>query len=139
VSEAVLGVDPGSAKAGYALVAGDGSIVCAGIAAVETLPETLAALIAEHSVACLAVGKGTRSGAVTAALSRLGVPMVLVDEFETTRRARALYFEEHPPRGWRRLIPVGMQLPPRPIDDYAAVLIARNYLRTRAEQAGVAN
>lgn len=134
----VLGVDPGSAKAGYAIVAEDGSVVRAGIAAVDALPETLAALIADHPVDCLAIGKGTRSGAVTAALKRLGVPMVLVDEFETTRRARALYFEEHPPRGWRRLIPVGMQLPPRPIDDYAAVLIARNYL-TRVRQGRSAN
>jgi RNase H-fold protein (predicted Holliday junction resolvase) len=56
------------------------------------------------------------------------VPVTYVDERETTLRARSLYFADHPPRGWRRLIPLGMQMPPRPIDDYAAVLIARRYL-----------
>jgi hypothetical protein len=56
-----------------------------------------------------------------------------VDERETTLRARALYFADHPPRGWRRLIPLGLQLPPRPIDDYAAILIARRFLGERAK------
>lgn len=127
MSGAVLGVDPGSVKAGYALVAPDGSILRAGIVEVGALPGTVASLAAEHPVVCLAIGRGTRSGAVAAALKNLQLPVVLVDEFETTLKARELYFKEHPPRGWRRLIPVGMQLPPRPIDDYAAVLIARTY------------
>ena len=43
-------------------------------------------------------------------------------------RARELYFREHPPRGWRRLVPTGLQLPPVPVDDYAAILIARRFL-----------
>ena len=57
------------------------------------------------------------------------MPVHLIDERETTLRARALYFADHPPRGWRRLIPLGMQLPPCPIDDYAAVLIGRRFLQ----------
>jgi hypothetical protein len=56
------------------------------------------------------------------------VPIHLVDEYETSRQARGLYFAEHPPAGWRRLIPLGLQLPARPIDDYAAILIARRFL-----------
>jgi len=55
----------------------------------------------------------------------------LVDERETTLLARARYFADHPPRGWRRLVPRGMLLPPRPIDDYAALLIAERYLKGR--------
>jgi hypothetical protein len=54
----------------------------------------------------------------------------VVDETDTSYRARALYFADHPPRGWRRLVPLGLQLPPRPIDDYAALLIARRYAET---------
>lgn len=128
---AVLGVDPGSAKAGYALVEPDGTVVRSGIVAVDALAETLAALAGGRPIACVALGRGTRSAQVASALQPLGIPIVLIDEFETSRRARELYFKEHPPRGWRRLIPPGMQLPPRPVDDYAAVLIARSYL-TRA-------
>lgn len=125
---AVLGIDPGSAKAGYALVDGEGKVLCAGIEPVATLPAKVRELATKQTVNCLAIGKGTRSRDVAEALAGLGLPAVFVDEFETSRRARELYFAEHPPRGWRRLIPVGMQLPPRPIDDYSAILIARTYL-----------
>jgi hypothetical protein len=65
-------------------------------------------------------------------LEPLGVPVHIIDETDTTYRARALYFAEHPPRGWRRLLPLGLQVPPGPIDDYAAMLIARRYLARRA-------
>jgi RNase H-fold protein (predicted Holliday junction resolvase) len=125
---AVLGIDPGSAKAGYALVDRQGNVLCAGIEPVGSLPGKVRELAAVQTVACLVVGKGTGSRDVAQALTGLGIPAVFVDEFETSRRARELYFSDHPPRGWRRLIPLGMQLPPRPIDDYSAILIARTYL-----------
>lgn len=124
----VLGIDPGSAKAGYALVDDAGNVLCAGIEPVANLLEKLREVAGRQPVSCLAIGKGTRSRDVAGVLEGLGLPAVFVDEFETSRRARELYFAEHPPRGWRRLIPVGMQLPPRPIDDYAAILIARAFL-----------
>jgi RNase H-fold protein (predicted Holliday junction resolvase) len=66
---------------------------------------------------------------VSAVVRDAGLPFVLVDERETTLRARARFFVDHPPRGWRRLVPRGMLLPDRPIDDYAALLIAERHLR----------
>jgi RNase H-fold protein (predicted Holliday junction resolvase) len=128
VSGGVLGVDPGSLKAGYALLDSEGEVVLAGIEPIGRLRERIAEVIAAHPVAMLALGRGTKVRAVAAALEGLGVPLTLVDEFETTREARDLYFSENPPRGWRRFIPTGMQLPPRPIDDYAAILIAKRFL-----------
>jgi len=128
VNGGVLGVDPGSSKAGYALLDADGAVVVAGIEPIAALRDRLAEVIAAHPVAVLALGKGTRVRTVAASLEGLGVPLELVDEFETTRRARELYFIENPPTGWRKLIPVGLQLPPRPIDDYAAILIAKRFL-----------
>ena len=73
---------------------------------------------------------GTNAASFRTILERLGVPVHVVDETDTSYRARALYFADHPPRGWRRLVPLGLQLPPRPIDDYAALLIARRYAET---------
>ena len=84
-------------------------------------------------VTAIALGRGTNARAVKAALEGLGLPIHLVDEYETSRGARNLYFADHPPRGWRRLLPIGLQLPPRPIDDYAAILIARRFLARGAE------
>jgi len=126
--QAVLGIDPGSAKAGYALVDAGGRVLQSGIEPVATLAEKLHELTVERPVGLLAIGRGTGAKQIAAALDGLGLPVVFVDEYETSRRARELYFADHPPRGWRRLIPLGLQLPGRPIDDYAAVLIARKYL-----------
>jgi RNase H-fold protein (predicted Holliday junction resolvase) len=130
----ILGIDPGSVKAGYALIDESGAVVAAGIEPLQELPARLRELAAGHRIAAVALGRGTNALATKVKLEELGLPIHFVDEYETTRRARELYFVDHPPRGWRRLIPLGMQLPERPIDDYAAILIARRFL-TRGVEA----
>jgi RNase H-fold protein (predicted Holliday junction resolvase) len=130
---AVLGVDPGRSKAGYALLEASGAVVAAGIEPIERLSARLGELIRARPVGAIALGRGTNARPVKATLEVLGLPIHLVDEYETSRAARELYFAEHPPRGWRRLVPIGLQLPERPIDDYAAILIARRFLARGAE------
>jgi RNase H-fold protein (predicted Holliday junction resolvase) len=127
----ILGIDPGTRKAGYALVDLNGTVLAQGIEAIDGLIPKVSSLRAEREIETVALGKGTNAPAVQQALVDIGLAVSLVDETETTLRARRLYFADNPPRGWRRLIPLGMQLPPRPIDDYAAVLIARRYLESR--------
>jgi len=123
----VLGLDPGTRKCGYALVT-DGAPPALGIVPLEELRERLAALIAGTPVRIAAIGRGTNAAEVAAVAAGLGLDVTLVDEYATTLRARARYFRDHPPRGWRRLIPIGMLLPERPVDDYAALLIAERFL-----------
>jgi RNase H-fold protein (predicted Holliday junction resolvase) len=76
----------------------------------------------------IALGGGTHADAVAAVVGGLGLPVRLIDERETTLLARRRYFSANPPRGWRRFVPRGMLLPPRPIDDFAALLIAERLL-----------
>lgn len=130
---ALIGVDPGRSKAGYALLDRSGTVLSSGIEPIERLPECLKELSASRMVDAIALGRGTNARAVRSALEGLGLPIHLIDEYETSREARALYFADHPPRGWRRLVPVGLQLPERPVDDYAAILIARRFLARGAE------
>lgn len=132
----ILAVDPGTRKVGYAVLAGDGTVLAQGIAPNEGLAARFAGLVAEHLPAAVALGQGTNVRPVRLALERLGLPIALVDERETTLRARELFFEDHPPRGWRRLIPRSLQLPPRPIDDYAAILIGRRFLDSGSRTRG---
>ena len=126
---AVLGIDPGRSKAGYALLEASGDRRGSGIEPIAAA-RRLEALVTEHRDRAIALGRGT-TGQGRRAAAQAGLPIHLVDEYETTRWARSLYFTEHPPRGWRRLVPIGLQLPPRPIDDYAAILIARRFLAER--------
>ncbi len=124
----ILGVDPGTRKVGFAVVDAEGQARDLGISPIADFGARVRLLLEQWTIAVIAVGTGTNARTLGGELAGLGVPVTYVDERETTLRARSLYFADHPPRGWRRLIPLGMQLPPRPIDDYAAVLIARRYL-----------
>jgi RNase H-fold protein (predicted Holliday junction resolvase) len=126
----VLGIDPGTRKCGFAVIERLGTPpldLC--IAPLEGFTEQLAALTRRYPIDRVAIGRGTNSAAIVEVVRGAGLPYELVDERETTLLARARFFDDHPPRGWRRLIPRGMLLPDRPIDDYAALLIAERYLR----------
>jgi RNase H-fold protein (predicted Holliday junction resolvase) len=100
-----------------------------GIIAIETLAERLREVVAATPVALAAIGRGTNATVVADVVRSLGVAVELVDERETSLLARARFFRDHPPRGWRRIVPRGMLLPDRPIDDYAALLIAERFLK----------
>jgi len=127
----VLGLDPGTRKCGIAVVRAAGVQPTLEIVPIEALAARLAAIVAETPVDVVAIGRGTNAAAITETVRALGLNVELVDERETTLLARARYFADHPPRGWRRLVPRGMLLPPCPIDDYAALLIAERYLKGR--------
>lgn len=130
---AVLGIDPGTRKCGYAVVSGPArALLALGIADLAGLAGVAADLVGRFEIGAIALGHGTHAREVGALLSDLGLGLTLVDERDTTYLARARYFADHPPHGWRRLIPRGMLLPPCPIDDYAAVIIAERYLATQA-------
>jgi RNase H-fold protein (predicted Holliday junction resolvase) len=128
----ILGLDPGTRKCGYAGLTAKGCApVLLGIAPLAHLPATLQTILDQHSIEVVALGRGTNCAQVATILTTLGLPHALVDEYETTLRARGRFFLDHPPRGWKRLVPRGMLLPDRPIDDYAALLIAERYLTDR--------
>ena len=67
---------------------------------------------------------------LTAALPETAI--ALVDEHYSTLAARDLYWEMYPPQGFQRLVPQGMRLPPRPIDDLVAIILVRRYLQLSA-------
>ncbi len=127
---AVLAVDPGSDKCGLAVVSGEGRVALLEVVPRWGLADRVRELAAAHPLAAVLVGDRTGSSAVVAELQALGLSPspTLVPEHNTTLRARDRYFADHPPRGWRRLLPRGMLLPPRPVDDYAALVMAEDWL-----------
>ncbi|MFY9779877.1 MAG: hypothetical protein WAJ85_05120 [Candidatus Baltobacteraceae bacterium] len=129
MSGAILGIDPGTRKCGYAVVVGrNGAPLELGIVPTAELAAKVGELAGRFGIRAIALGGGTNADAVAGLLRGAGLPLEVVDERATTLLARSRYFDANPPRGWKRLVPRGMLLPPRPIDDFAAVLIAERLL-----------
>ena len=120
----ILAIDPGRSKCGVA-VCTPGAVLARAVTAPDALPALIEEWQRRFPVTEIVVGNRTGAGAVLDAVRGAARrPITMVDEAGTTLRARARYFAEHPPRGWRRLLPRGLQIPPEPFDDYAAVLLA---------------
>jgi len=100
------------------------------IAPIDELEAALSEGQAVAPLDLIVAGNGTRSRTVVQRL-RDAVPSVgilVVDERETTMQARERYWEHHPRRGWRRILPATMQMPPEPVDDFVAVILAERVL-----------
>lgn len=128
----ILALDPGSDKCGFAVVNLDLTHGEMGVVYLAELPRALTRLVVDPLPMAIVLGKGTASKVARGIIEDLRLPVDLCfgDETNTTYEARRRYFEDHPPRGIWRWVPLGLQLPPRPIDDYAALLIGERYLRT---------
>ncbi len=132
----VMAVDPGRRKCGLAVVSPTG-VMERSIVPTEQLEAAIEKMLGRHSPGALVVGGSTGSKEVINRLKRvLSLSPRVVDERYTTERARKRYFVDHPPRGIWRLVPLGLQVPPVPYDDYAAVVMAEEFL---AAQAGKKN
>lgn len=128
----VLGIDPGRRKTGVAVVGAAGEILWREIIAPDALEARLPQLLKQWQIAVIALGDSTASDNARTQIERvladLPIKLRIVDESGSTLEARPLYWAEHAPRGWRRLVPLSLQEPPEPIDDYAAVVVARRSL-----------
>ena len=125
-----LGIDPGRSKTGLALVDAAGSILALHIAHTEHIEVELSAFAGKEQLAGIIMGDGTNSKAIGQAVSKVfaAVPLALVGEAHSTAEARSLYWQANPPRGWRKLVPLGMLVPSEPLDAYAAVVQVKRWL-----------
>ena len=125
-----LGIDPGRSKTGLALVDAAGSILALHIAHTEHIEVELSAFAGKAQLAGIIMGDGTNSKAIGQAVSKVfaAVPLALVGEAHSTEEARSLYWQVNPPRGWRKLVPLGMLVPSEPLDAYAAVVQVKRWL-----------
>lgn len=128
-----LAIDPGSSKCGVALVEREGEhlrVVARSIVPTEELGEAIEKALAERAFRMIIVGDGTRSQAVVAAIRERfpSMGILVVDEKDTTLQARERYWEHHRRRGWRRIVPSTLQLPPEPFDDFVALILAERVL-----------
>jgi RNase H-fold protein (predicted Holliday junction resolvase) len=129
-----LGFDPGKDKCGVAVVDQTGVALYHEVLPSDTLLEQLPALCTQWQVLQVVMGDRTTAKQWQKKLTQAlpNTPITLVDEHYSTLAARDLYWEMYPPQGFQRLMPQGMRLPPRPIDDLVAIILVRRYLQLSA-------
>lgn len=135
MSNVYLGVDPGRSKTGLALVDEQGKIISLRIAATADILQELKSFVGKEPIEAIIMGDGTNNNAIGKALTE-AFPQKnihLVGEAYSTEEARALYWVENPPQGWRKLLPLGLQVPPEPLDAYAAVVQVRRWLKENSK------
>ena len=136
-----LGIDPGRDKTGVALVEETGRILAVQVMRTRNFSDALLQFLYEtlqvrntwglrKILKAVVLGNGTGSEEhkqwVEKALP--GYPVYIVDEKYSTEEAKALYWKLYPPHGLRRQIPLGLQIPPEPLDGYAAVVQVHRFM-----------
>ncbi|MBF1681532.1 pre-16S rRNA-processing nuclease YqgF [Selenomonas artemidis] len=129
----VLAIDPGRDKCGIAVLSPQGDVLLHEIVPTGALETRVSELAAEYAPRII-MGDGTTSAAAKARIEAQVGAVTLVDEYRTTEEGRRLYWAENPPSGWRRLMPRGLLTPTVPVDDFAAVALARRFLAGTARR-----
>lgn len=130
----VLAIDPGTSKCGLALVrrkpSNELDLIWRAIVPTSDIAAALVTAAQSSEFSMIIIGSGTSSRTLVETLRETlpSIGILVVDEKETTIQARERYWEHNPRRGWRRLLPATMQVPPEPVDDFAAFVLAERVL-----------
>jgi RNase H-fold protein (predicted Holliday junction resolvase) len=128
---AILGFDPGRQKCGLAVMASNRQLLYHQVVPAEGALATIQSLCQQFAVELVAIGDQTSAKAWFEQLAGNlpdRVRVVLVDERYSSLEARERYWQMYPPTGLARLIPKGMRVPPRPVDDIVAIVLIERYL-----------
>ena len=148
----ILAFDPGRDKTGFAVVNSDGELIFSGIFLSSQREKffenfltgkNLDEFIIENPenfsdfqnlrprIDFIVIGNGTRSKEFLESAKILNFEIKIVDERNTTLEARNLYWKLHKPGFFTRLLPKGLRVPHRVLDDLAAWAIAKKQVGTR--------
>ena len=122
---AILGLDPGRAKCGLAVVGLDRSLHYHEVVAVSTVADTIQTLRDSYPISNIVIGDQTGSKQWRSQLEALpNAPRIIpIDERYSSLEARDRYWEMYPPQGLSKLLPQKLRSIPRPIDDIVAILL----------------
>lgn len=127
----ILGFDPGRDKCGLAIVQENRQVVTHQVVETKEALTTILNWISRWQVTLLVLGNQTTSKTWQKQLEAqipATVTIVPIDERNSTLEARDRYWEMYPAQGLTRLLPLGMRVPPRAIDDIVAIILVERYL-----------
>ena len=130
--EDVIAIDPGNHKCGLAIVNNE-KVLLKDIIETNLLKEKVKNILEKHEARKIILGDGTFSKKIKLEISDLiedyNIELIIIDEKFSTEDARKLYFKENKPKGLWSFIPLSFQAPSEPIDDYAAIVLAKRYFK----------
>ena len=129
----VIGVDPGKDKCGVAVLNSGGDVKFSEVIPTREFESTLKKLSAQFEVDLVILGNGTTHSIAEKKLRAINFTVEVVDEKFTTEEARREYWKQNPPRGWRKLLPTSLQVPPVPVDNIVAEILVKRYLGNREQ------
>ena len=134
----LAGLDPGRSKCGLLLAEVDSRSVLAAAILPPAPALELLQRWRQQGMALVVFGDGTGSADWRRQLQRLGIRTEQVDERGTTLAARQRYWQLEGNRSWQRwLLPAGLRLPPRDIDDVVAQLLLERHLGQPLRREGI--
>lgn len=126
-----LGFDPGRDKCGVAIMECDHQIHFHQVFTSETVLAEIPKLCEQFPVEQVVMGNQTTSKQWKDKLESIlstQIIVAMVDERNSSVEARDRYWQMYPPKGLTRLIPQGLRVPPRPVDDIVAILLIERFL-----------
>lgn len=128
-----LGIDPGKDKCGFALVKDNQTPVLLDIVGTKEFDKFLKELYDEYRFDLIILGTGTYSQKIEKKIREINLsPVVLVNEENTTIQAEKKYREDHPLKGYKKILSkIADWRPAKSVDDYAAFIIAKKYLENK--------
>ena len=127
--QTILGLDPGRDKCGMAVMNDEQRLAYHQIIDSQKAIATIQKLVEEFAIDLIVMGDGTTSKIWQQQIESIAtIPVVKIDEANSTLEARDRYWIMYPPKGLQRMIPLGLRIPPRPVDDIVAILLIERYL-----------
>ena len=124
----LISIDPGKCKCGLVLVdLNQKKVDKAIVLKTEFLPEYVKTLNSFENISKVIIGNGTTSKKNIEKLEFIKKDLIIVEEKNTTFRAKKRYFELFPIRGLKILLPKEIYLINKNLDALSALIILEDY------------
>ena len=124
----VISIDPGKCKCGLVLVDLHKKKVHQAIVLnTEFLPNYVKNLHSSENISKVIIGNGTTSRQNIEKLRFIKKDLIIVEERNTTLRAKKRYFELFPTRGFKTLLPKEIFIMNKNLDALSALIILEDY------------
>lgn len=124
-----IGIDPGRDKCGVSVLNQLNEVKFQKVISTQELEEVIKKISEQFKLELAILGNGTTHQSAKKIVEKF-LSVEVVDEKHTTELARREYWQKNPPKGWRKFLPVSMQVPPEPVDGIVAEILVKRYLKS---------